>query len=471
MRALLISTYDLGRQPFGLASPAAWLRDAGVEVVCADLSKDRLPEPAVRAASLIGFFLPMHTATRLALPVIDRVRALNPSARVVAYGLYAPLNAELLRERGIDEILGGEFEEDLVRSALEHPAPSTQHPAPSTEHPAPSTEHAAPSTEHPAPSTHRPLLPRLTFKVPAREGLPSLSRYAALQDGAERRVAGYTEASRGCKHRCRHCPIVPVYDGRFRIVAPEVVLADAEAQVAAGATHITFGDPDFFNGIRHARAVLEGFARRCPGVSYDVTIKVEHLLQHADTLPLLRETGCAFVTTAVEAVDDRVLGYLEKGHTRADFEHAVALCAAAGVPLSPTFVTFTPWTTLESYRDLLATIDRLDLVAHVAPIQYAIRLLVTDKSRLLELDDLRRLIKPFDSVSLTYPWTHPDPRVDQLHATVSHLVGVRTTAPRADVFARVWEAAHAGVETPIRPRLPILPARASIPYLTEPWYC
>ena len=287
----------------------------------------------------------------------------------------------------------------------------------------------------------------------------------------EKRVAGYTEASRGCKHRCRHCPIVPVYDGRFRIVAPEIVLADARAQVAAGAQHITFGDPDFFNGIRHARAVVEGFVRELPGITYDVTIKVEHLLQHADALPLLRETGCAFITSAVEAVDDRVLALLDKGHTRADFERAVALCAEAGVPLSPTFVTFTPWTTLDSYREFLTEIDRLDLVQHVAPIQYAIRLLVTDKSRLLELDDITRLVKRFDAVSLTYLWVHADPRVDRLHATVSAIVGVQTKAPRAEVFARVWEAAYGEAQTALHRQQPVLPARASIPYLTEPWYC
>ncbi|MBA3639930.1 MAG: radical SAM protein [Acidobacteria bacterium] len=450
MQVLLLSTYDMGRQPFGLASPAAWLREAGIEVACADLSKDRLPQEAVRAAGMIAFFLPMHTATRLALPVIDRVRGLNSTARLVAYGLYAPLNAPLLRDRGVEEILGGEFEAALVEIASR-----------GTAAPALATASALPT----------PSVARLKFKVPDRAGLPTLSRYAGLQVDGEKRVAGYTEASRGCKHRCRHCPIVPVYDGRFRIVAPEIVLADARAQVAAGARHITFGDPDFFNGIRHARAVVEGFARELPGVTYDVTIKVEHLLQHADALPLLRATGCAFITSAVEAVDDRVLGLLEKGHSRADFQRAVTLCARVGVPLSPTFVAFTPWTTIESYRDFLGEIDRLNLVEHVAPIQYAIRLLVTDKSRLLELDEIRRLVKRFDPVSLTYPWVHPDPQVDRLHATVSAIVGVRTTAPRADVFARVWAAAHADAEKPLHWQQPVLTARAAIPYLTEPWYC
>ena len=51
---LLISTYDLGRQPFGLASAAAALRAAGIDVVCADLAKERLSEESVRRAAAIG---------------------------------------------------------------------------------------------------------------------------------------------------------------------------------------------------------------------------------------------------------------------------------------------------------------------------------------------------------------------------------------------------------------------------------
>lgn len=467
MSVLLISTYDLGRQPFGLASPAAWLRDAGIEVTCADLSRGRLPQDAVRSASMVGFFLPMHTATRLALPVIDRVRGLNPGATMVAYGLYAPLNESLLRERGVHEILGGEFEERLVAAARESTSTRQLHASPELNSP------GSPGGVPWKSGVHRQQIPRLTFKKPWRDGLPPLPGYAALQAGAERRIVGYTEASRGCKHRCRHCPIVPVYDGRFRIVSADVVIEDVRAQVAAGAQHITFGDPDFFNGIRHAREIVDRFGREFPGITYDVTIKVQHLLQHADMLPLLRDTGCAFVTTAVEALDEEVLARLEKGHTRADFERVIALCRDTGLQVSPTFVAFTPWTTVPSYLEFLHTIDRLDLVENISPIQLAIRLLVTDRSRLLEMEEVKRIVRPFDPVSLTHPWTHPDPRVDELHEIVSTIVGVRIAAGRADVFARVWAGAHgfAGVDAPARRELPILPSRATVPYLTEPWYC
>jgi radical SAM superfamily enzyme YgiQ (UPF0313 family) len=452
---LLVSTYDMGRQPFGLASPAAWLIEAGLDVTCIDLAKEKLSDAMIREASAVAFFLPMHTATRLAIAVIDRVGRVNPAARLIAYGLYAPLNEALLREHGVSVVLGGEFEQDLVRAVADVNPASESAPVMTADANAPLAGGG---------------IPRLQFRVPARERLLPLTRYATLQVDEERRTVGYTEASRGCKHRCRHCPIVPVYDGRFRVVSADVVLADVRAQVGAGARHITFGDPDFFNGIRHAETIVRRFAQEFPEVSYDVTIKVEHLLRHADMLPVLSDTGCAFVTTAVESVDDRVLAYLEKGHTRADFERAVALCRQAGVPLAPTFVSFTPWTTLEGYLDLLDAIDRLDLVEHVSPIQLAIRLLIPQGSRMLELDDVRAVVAPFDSDSLTYPWAHADPRVDALQGELARLVGVAASTSRRDLFAAAWALAHERAGRPLRRQLTLV-SRAAIPYLNEPWYC
>ena len=457
---LLISTYDLGRQPFGLASAAAALRAAGIDVVCADLSKERLSEDVVRRAAAVAFFLPMHTATRLAMPVIARVRALNPGARLVAYGLYAPLNAPMLREQGVSAIVGGEFEDALVESVCD-PAPGAVSATGADAHAAGAATGAGART-----------VPRVHFLVPDRDGLPALTKYATLQWGDERRTAGYTEASRGCKHRCRHCPIVPVYDGRFRVVPIDIVMADVRAQVAAGARHITFGDPDFFNGIGHAMAIVERFAAECPDVSYDVTIKVEHLLEHADALPRLRDTHCAFVTTAVEAVDDHILARLEKGHTRADFERVVARAREVSLTIAPTFVAFTPWTTLEGYCDLLGTIDRLQLVEHVSPIQLAIRLLVTEGSRLLELPDIRGVIREFNPRSLSYPWAHADARVDDLQKRIEVFVGGSLSGPRREIFGSIWTLAHeaAGIRAG-RLADPDGTAPMTIPHLSEPWYC
>ena len=326
VRVLLISTYELGRQPFGLASPAAWLRAEGHEVTLADLSCGQLPAPALEQASLVAFFLPMHTATRLALAVVDKVRAANPGAHLCGYGLYAPLNAERLRSAGFATVIGGEFEQPLVDLARR-------------------LESGAPGVGQLRAFSH---LKRQKFQVPDRAGLPPLASYAQLVVNGSTRRVGYTEASRGCKHECRHCPVVPVYRGVFRIVQPEVVLEDIRRQVAAGAEHITFGDPDFLNGPGHTLPLVETLHREWPVVTYDVTAKVEHLLKHRNLLARLKATGCLFVTSAVESFDDAVLDKLAKGHTRAGFLEALALTREAGLLLAPTFIPFTPWTTVDS---------------------------------------------------------------------------------------------------------------------------
>jgi hypothetical protein len=209
-----------------------------------------------------------------------------------------------------------------------------------------------------------------------------------------------------------------------------------------------------------------------PGISYDATIKIQHLLDHAEMLPILKSTGCLFITAAVESVDDRVLALLAKNHTNADFARAVALCRAAGIALAPTFVAFTPWTTLAGYIALLKRLLELDLVESVPPIQLAIRLLLPQGSLLLERPELQAHVGEFDAKLLGFPWKNPDARVDRLQLAVQELVGQAETQglSRREIFARIWQLAHAalGVDAPA---LADIGVGTSIPRLSEPWYC
>jgi radical SAM superfamily enzyme YgiQ (UPF0313 family) len=441
VKVALISTYELGRQPFGLASPAAWLARRGHDVLCVDTARQRLPFETVVDAGLIAFYLPMHTATRLAVPIIQRIRIARPDAHICCYGLYAPMNEAYLRAQGVETVLGGEFEQALADLADRIRVPNESIIS----------------------------LDRLRFIPPDRTQLPALGSYARLQFDGASRITGYTEASRGCKHLCRHCPIVPVYNGVFRIVDRDTVLADIRQQVAAGAEHITFGDPDFFNGPGHAKAIVSALHAEFPRLTYDVTIKIEHLLKHRDLLPVLKTTGCLFVVSAVESIEDRVLELLQKGHTRADFLEAVRLTREAGLTLTPTFVTFTPWTTWSGYHDLLRTLVDLDLVENVSPIQLAIRLLIPAGSLLLELPEVREIIGPFHGSALSYEWRHEDSSLDRLCSEIQLLIQreERRKASRGEIFAKIWDLAH---DSP----LPVdfhLAVRATVPYLNEPWYC
>ena len=457
MDIVLISTYELGRQPFGLASPAAWLRKRGHQVVSLDLSRQALDETAIRKAQLIAIYLPMHTATRLAAQLIPRLRELNEFAHLCCYGLYAPMNVEYLRSLGVSTILGGEFEDGIVH--LVERIESTQKRE---------TDQSSHTQTEPVIS-----LARLPFEVPDRSGMPSIEKYAHLiLPGNGYRIVGSTEASRGCKHLCRHCPVVPVYKGVFRIVGRDVVMEDIRRQVDAGAQHLSFGDPDFFNGIRHAMELVEAFHREFPTITYDVTIKIEHLRKYEENLTKLRDTGCLFVISAVESVDDAVLEFLDKGHTREDFLHVARVFRELGMTLHPTFVPFTPWTTLSGYLDLLTVLQEQELIENVAPIQLGIRLLIPEGSRMLELQEIRRIVEPFDPHSLAYPWKNPDPRIDALSEKVQEIAadaeGRKESRPAT--FERISKAAHA-VAGIVAPPVAALGSHAGVPFLSEPWYC
>jgi radical SAM superfamily enzyme YgiQ (UPF0313 family) len=462
MNIVLISTYELGRQPFGVVSPAAWLRKRGQHVTCFDLTRQSLDHGEVASAELMAIYLPMHTATRLAAQLIPELRRLNPRGHLCCYGLYAPMNVELLQSLGVQTLLGGEFESGLVDLAEQLSSALPERSSPSRNADVPQVQ-------------TQPLisLERLQFEVPDRRGLPPIEKYAHLLiPGDGYRLVGSTEASRGCKHLCRHCPIVPVYKGVFRIVQREVVLEDIRRQVAVGAQHISFGDPDFFNGIGHSLEIIKLFHEEFPAVTYDATIKIEHLKKHSQHLLTLRETGCLFVTSAVESVDNAFLQILDKGHTREDFLEVVATFRKLDITLQPTFVPFSPWTTMESFLDLLRVVHGENLVENVAPIQLGIRLLIPAGSRLLELSEVQSIVGEFDPHSLVFPWWHVDPRMDALSIEIQQIAAAADAQKlsRSAAFTKIWQAAHhaAGIAAPeLATQLPSI----AVPFLSEPWYC
>jgi len=449
-KVVLINPYDLGRQPFALAQPAAWLIHGGFAVSCLDLSLQKLDPETLEDADLVALYVGMHTATRIAVQALPRIRQLAPKAHICVYGLYAPMNEALLRGLGVGTVLGGEVEPALLSLVrrLREPA-------------------AATAQREPVIS-----LEKIRFEIPDRSGLPKLSSYAhlVLPDGSTR-VAGFAQGSRGCKHLCRHCPVVPVYQGKFRIVPADIVMQDIRQQVRDGATHISFGDPDFFNGPTHGIRLVHALHDAFPDVTFDVTIKVQHIIDHALLLPELRRCGCLFITSAVESVDDDILRFFEKNHRGRDFDRAVALTRDAGIALAPTFVAFTPWTTLGGYIALLQRLLELYLVESVPPVQLAIRLLVPEGSYLLKLPGFKEKLNAFDPALLGYPWNHADPRVDRMQQEITAWVArsEREGIARRDVFTGIWRMAHEAAGRPA-PEL----ARnlgSPVPRLSEPWYC
>lgn len=451
---LLVSCYELGHQPLNLASPLAALHQAGYAPVAVDTSVDTLTDEAIGAARLVAISVPMHTAMRLGQHIARRVRTVNPEVHLSYYGLYATLNAEYLLQHEADSVIGGEYEEPLVRLAqtLEDSAPSER------------------ETARSAPHAH---IARITFAEPERAGLPRLEQYTRYRSNNSLTLAGYTETSRGCLHTCRHCPITPVYEGRFFVIPRDVVLADIRQQVEMGAGHITFGDPDFMNGPGHSVAIVRAMRREFPEVTFDATIKIEHILEFRSYMAELKSLGCAFIVSAVESLSNVVLDKLKKDHTRADVVEALRILEDVGIPLRPSLVAFTPWTTLDDYLDMLEFVRARGLIRHVDPVQYAIRLLIPPGSAILDLPDTDQWLGPLDSSTYTYRWDHPDPRMDHLHEEASALVEEAATSDADDVatFYRIRNLAAQVAGVPIAHPTTDLPNPPTVPGLTEAWFC
>jgi radical SAM superfamily enzyme YgiQ (UPF0313 family) len=457
---LLVACYELGHQPLTVAWAAAALEASGFQPSIMDVSVEPFDDDKAQRAQLAVIAVPMHTALRVGTTVASRIRALNPSGHICFMGLYASLNADHLLAHGGDSVIGGEGEAALVALA-EALARGDSAPVPGVSRPG-----------QPAP----PNLVKLRLPVPNRAQLPSIKRYAQLEHRGRRALAGYVEASRGCLHRCRHCPIPPVYDGRFFVTPREVVLADIRQQVEAGAGHITFGDPDFLNGPGHALAVARGLHAEFPELTFDFTAKIEHLRSRRELLPLFAELGCLFIVSAAESLSDVVLTHLDKGHTRADIAAALAAARAAGIALRPTWVPFTPWTTLDDYAELLDFVAEEGLIDHVDPVQYALRLLVPPGSLLAGSAAMRPHLGDLVPEDFAYRWRHPDARMDELQAAVAQ-AGAQAAERGEDpavTFDRVRALADAAGDGRW-PRVAEAPRlahdRPRPPYLTEPWFC
>jgi radical SAM superfamily enzyme YgiQ (UPF0313 family) len=460
---LLVSCYELGHQPLSLASPLAVLREAGYAPVAVDTSVEALTDDAVRGARLVAISVPMHTALRLGARVAKRVRAVSPGAHICFYGLYAALNADYLLRGHADSVISGEYEQVLLAlvRALDDGEPLV-------------VEGVRTGITQAG-----PVLRRLPFVAPARDALPPPRHYAHLVRDGQAVPAGYVEASRGCLHTCAHCPITPVYGGRFFVVPKDIVLADIRAQVQMGVRHIAFGDPDFLNGPGHSLAIVRALHAEFPRVTWDATIKVEHILQRRGVFPELSALGCAFVVSAIESLSADVLRHLRKGHTREDVIEALHILDGAGIPMQPTLVAFTPWTTAHDYLDVLDFVAEHGLQAQVAPVQYTIRLLVPPGSALLASDDVQTWLGPLDGASFTYQWRHPDERMDALQREVA--AQVEAAASAGQDSAATFEAVRALAEERLGVRVAAGAdgrgwgsarlARRPAPHLTEAWFC
>ena len=262
----------------------------------------------------------------------------------------------------------------------------------------------------------------LKNSVPDRTIFPNISEYTRLIDEETNRITGSVETTYGCKHLCTHCPVPIQFQGSFKTFSEKKIIDDVSNQIELGAEHISFNDPDFFNGPKFSLKILEKLNKKYPLITYDSTIKVEHILKYKDYFKELNNLNMLFVISAFESTNDFILKVLNKNHTSTDLEDTIELSKIYNVDIRPTWMPFTPWTRLEDLCNIIELIENYELRDTVDPIQLTIKLLIPKQSLIIDSPEIKEYLGQYDAESFSYFWSYEDPKVDDLQKSLFNYV-------------------------------------------------
>ena len=373
MKILLLSFYDLGKQPKIISELYKKLDNGSNQIDIVDYSIEE-KNLTLDNYDVLGIYASMHTASVLAEQYLRDRKLPN---KLFVFGLYAKVFSEMFSNfQSIHS-----FDSDELESLLEVQ-----------------------------------LNPNYSFKhsVPDRTILPSITDYSHIVDGSNNLIAGSVETTYGCKHECTHCPVPIEFKGMFKTFGTEKIITDVTNQVEEGAKHISFNDPDFFNGPKHALKILQLLNEKHPSITYDSTIKVEHILKYPDYFQELKNLNMLFVISAFETTNDHVLNILQKNHSFNDLNKAVELSLENKIDIRPTWMPFSPWTEQNDLISIIKLIENYKLRETVDPIQLTIKLLVPKNSLILKRPEMKEYLLDYDPSSFSYAWKYKFPNIDNI---------------------------------------------------------
>ena len=377
MKILLTSFYDLGKQPKIIAEIVDRYNSAEIDFDFFDFSVEDQNKD-LENYDVLGIYAPMHTATILSIEYIKDKKLPN---KMFTFGLYGSVLEDFNSSiRYIKDI-----ESDELALFLEI------------------------NDDHQF---------SLKNNIPNRQIFPDISNYAHLVDGSNNIIAGSVETTYGCKHSCTHCPVPISFNGTFKTYSLEKIISDVENQVNQGAKHISFNDPDFFNGPIHALKILESLNKKFPTITYDSTIKVEHIIKYKKYFKELSSLNMVFVISAFETTNDLVLSILEKNHTSNDLNTSIEISQDFGIDVRPTWMPFSPWTELNDLSNIVNLIEKYKLRETVDPIQLTIKLLIPKHSLIIKKPEINKYLGNYEKNSLSFKWEYENNDVEKLQSSL-----------------------------------------------------
>ena len=428
MKILLLSFYDLGKQPKIVSEIYNKLNTDNVEIDFLDYSVDSTAIELSRYDAL-GIYASMHTATVLATQFLYKKEL---PEKIFSFGLYAHVLSDSDPTIHYIDNLDSEELFDYLKIKSDN---------------------------------------GYSFKetVPDRTIFPNISEYTRLIDKGSNKITGSVETTYGCKHLCTHCPVPIQFQGSFKIFSERKIIEDVSNQIELGAEHISFNDPDFFNGPKFSLKILEKLNKEYPLITYDSTIKVEHILKYKDYFKELNNLNMLFVISAFESTNDLILKVLDKNHTFRDLEDAIELSKKYNVDIRPTWMPFTPWTRLEDLHNIIELIENYELRDTVDPIQLTIKLLIPKHSLIINRPEIKEYLGRYDAESFSYFWSYEDPKVDDLQKSLFNYVVNNEKLDMKDQYIGLVRLIEESTKTKIIKNKTY--NYRNTPKLSETWFC
>ena len=381
MKVLLLSFYDLGKQPKIISEIFNKLNSNSTEIDFIDYSLESM-EVQLNRYDAIGIYASMHTATVLATQYLSNK---NVPDKIFTFGLYGRVLSDSdSRIKYIENIEHNELDEYLNLITNDDYS--------------------------------------LKETIPDRSIFPEISKYARLINGMDETLTGSVETTYGCKHLCTHCPVPIQFKGRFKTFSEKKIIDDISNQIELGAAHISFNDADFFNGPKYSLKILEKLNNEFPSVTYDSTIKVQHIIKYKDYFKELNNLNMLFVISAFETTNDLVLEILQKNHSARDLDESIEISKVNNIDIRPTWMPFTPWTETTDLHNIIKLIEKYQLRETVDPIQLTIKLLIPKHSLIIDRPEIKKYLGRYDTESFSYRWSYEDIKVDQLQKSLFNYV-------------------------------------------------
>lgn len=285
MKTAVLSIFEGGYQPITALSAFTALCEGGHDPSFLDLYVDG-PEAVDQLGEMdfVAIAVPLFDALKTVPDIVTRVKASSPAARIAFFGQYATINPNLLAGPQGDYAVVGEWEKPLVGLVDMLSGRAND-----------GLIAVADAAMTRAGSRPRPYLARDQIRIPDRRAAPDLSKYPQPHLNkllGQDVIVGGLETTRGCHHKCTYCSVFAAYDGKVILSNETAVLRDAANLVSRGMQHLTLMDADFFNAKRYAMGILRRLHGEFPTLTFDMTTRVDHLLENVDFVEEMAGTQC-----------------------------------------------------------------------------------------------------------------------------------------------------------------------------------